>query len=1101
MRTWKLVSLMLLGTLLGGCLHPLTASRVPAAGTTARVGTTLQGWIAPEGGRRPQAVSVADDIAPGATVSLIDTVSQNTVASTITTPDGAFVLRFGAAFKPDPARSYYLEAVKGVRGGNLDYNQAGAEAVRLRNLLFFRNGWVSLTNAAPGDINIGIGTTALSAMLGLKVLAGEPVDASTLIGCLDVTLPGPSQGYTQGPGNPFSQAQYEAVFNQVTGALAYDQDPIRYISYNPLTDSYLKVGTVFTLTGLSTTTGAINDPVTLIGSNFDGSTYANNHVQFNGVAAVVTRVYDGGTKLDVTVPVGATSGPVSLEIGGTVVAGDRFTVRSADGHNSLDPQGRLLVVNSPFDTLCRVTADGTVTTIADAGTTASLSAPRALTLDSASGKLYVACYGSGKIVRFDYDPTTGTVAAPTDWAVVAHPAGLALDSAGNLYVASLDEGVVTAFDSSGATLGTHAGFDHPVGLGFDYQGYLFVAEQGNANKVTRLNPADDSRLTWAYVSTPWGLAVDSGGNVFVASNTGNAVFKVDPTRTPSTYAAVPNPTGLDLDEAGALFVADGAGNRILRVATNGGLAPVAYGIANSYGYALDASNNRYVALSGGNAILKISADGLTSSPFAVGIANPYGLTFRAGYLYASHPDTGGVTRFDPDGVAASYGRGVRAGTGLDVDAGGIVWANKYFFNSIWYNYPPRGYDQDGGWHYYPGLSQIPAFGTATDALALLDTPRGIAARSGVQYLMTNDGRLVKLEATGVTNAFRFTLLDSSLSTSNGAQPRHIGFDLGGNLLATDSSAGKVYQYAADFASKTQVGSNTLPGVCAVAADPNDGTLYALTSNSYGAGTPNVYKLSGGSWVALTSGGFNQPRGLTVRPDGQIAVADWGSGWVRTVDPATGGVSEFAKPYARPSDVDSLTDGQLMVNVDSCGSTLIRIDTVGNIRELGGVGCGPELLAVDRSTDTTYSTNYWSQVFKIVGNSIARYIEGINISYGEVLTTPSGHYVATSTSLYKLGIGGAEDLAINLGFRPQAMALSPSDGKVYYAGTNNTLYRLDDESTGANSSLCALPTTPQAMDAGTSGQLEFIGTNGRLYQLNAANTAATQLTVGLQQPDF
>ncbi|MBU6427981.1 MAG: hypothetical protein KGR26_03135, partial [Cyanobacteria bacterium REEB65] len=94
------------------------------------------------------------DIANGATVSLIDTVSNSTVASTITQPNGSFTLSF-SGWSPTANEVYYLEAVRG-----LDNNTAGNDAARLRTLIgYSASTWQSITQSV---VNINQYTTALS---------------------------------------------------------------------------------------------------------------------------------------------------------------------------------------------------------------------------------------------------------------------------------------------------------------------------------------------------------------------------------------------------------------------------------------------------------------------------------------------------------------------------------------------------------------------------------------------------------------------------------------------------------------------------------------------------------------------------------------------------------------------------------------------------------------------------------------------------------------------------------------------------------------------------------------------------------------------------
>ena len=258
---------------------------------------------------------------------------------------------------------------------------------------------------------------------------------------------------------------------------------------------------------------------------------------------------------------------------------------------------------------------------------------------------------------------TGTAATfSTTYAVVT-------DRSGNVYVADYNNnkirkitpaGVVTTLAGSGTAgsadgTGTAATFFNPAGIAIDAAGNLYVADYGN-NKIRMLTPAgvvttlagsgtagstDGSALTASF-NGPMGIAVDnSGGDVFITDFTGNLVRRIKPGGYVSTWAgngtkasidgdntnaSFNNPAGITADAAGNLYVADYGGHRIRKINGSGTVTTLAGSnggsldgtatrarFSNPFGIAIDAAGNLYIGDYGNNEIRKITPDAIVST--------------------------------------------------------------------------------------------------------------------------------------------------------------------------------------------------------------------------------------------------------------------------------------------------------------------------------------------------------------------------------------------------------------------------------------------------------------------------------------------------------
>ncbi len=170
--------------------------------------------------------------------------------------------------------------------------------------------------------------------------------------------------------------------------------------------------------------------------------------------------------------------------------------------------------------------------------------------------------GTGSAARFDF------------------PGGSATDAAGNVYVADRNNhiirkitpaGVVTTLaglaDVSGSSNGTGstARFFFPVGVAADATGNVYVADSDN-HLIRKITPAgvvttlaglagvagdSDGTGNAARFNFPQGVAVDSGGNLYVADSGNNIIRKITPAASVTTLAGQSGSSGSDNGIAGA----------------------------------------------------------------------------------------------------------------------------------------------------------------------------------------------------------------------------------------------------------------------------------------------------------------------------------------------------------------------------------------------------------------------------------------------------------------------------------------------------------------------------------------------------------------------
>src|SRR5438067_123604 len=148
-------------------------------------------------------------------------------------------------------------------------------------------------------------------------------------------------------------------------------------------------------------------------------------------------------------------------------------------------------------------------------------------------------------------------------AVSAHAArNLAVDDKGNLFVADTDSASILKFTSDGKRSTFASGLNDANDMAFDDKGNLFVRD---GNTIFKFTP-EGVKSTFASGIVPetydpyhvaevfTGLALDRSGNLFVAEHVSGSILKFTPDGKKSTFATGVSPYKMAVDGAGNLFV-------------------------------------------------------------------------------------------------------------------------------------------------------------------------------------------------------------------------------------------------------------------------------------------------------------------------------------------------------------------------------------------------------------------------------------------------------------------------------------------------------------------------------------------------------------------
>jgi hypothetical protein len=486
------------------------------------------------------------------------------------------------------------------------------------------------------------------------------------------------------------------------------------------------------------------------------------------------------------------------------------------------------------------------------------------------------------------------------------PTAVAIDPAGNVYVADTENHRVQKFNSFGVfaakwgSFGSGDGqFNAPTGIATDTSGNVYVADTNN-RRIQKFTADGAFVAKWGsfgagdgQFSIPRGVAVDTVGQVYVADTGNHRVQKFTSggvfVRKWGTFGSRDGqfsfPSGVAADASGFLYVADSFNDRIQKFTALGvfvrkwGTLGSGDGQFNTpLGIAADVSGNVYVADTGNNRIQKFNSTATLLAKWgSTGAGDgqfnfPQGAAVDAsGNAYAADTDNQRIQKFTGQGsFLAKWGSRITADGQFNFPQGAAVDASGNVYVADRLNHRVQKFTSQGAF--------VTKWGSLGGGDGQLNSPSGIAVGSSGNVYVADLGnhRVQQFTAQGV-----FVTKWGSNGAGDGQfnLPSGVAVDASGNVYVADTDNHRIQKFTSQGAFVTKWGSNgagdgQFGGPSSVAVDAS-GNVYGADVNNH-----RIQKFtSQGAFVTkwgsngAGDGQFSSPSGVAVDASGNVYVAD------------------------------------------------------------------------------------------------------------------------------------------------------------------------------------------------------------------------------------
>ncbi|WP_214073019.1 cadherin-like beta sandwich domain-containing protein [Mucilaginibacter sp. dw_454] len=597
---------------------------------------------------------------------------------------------------------------------------------------------------------------------------------------------------------------------------------------------------------------------------------------------------------------------------------------------------------------------------------------------------------------------TGTTSA-TSLFTVATPTGIAVD-ANAIYVYNGGTNNITKRLFQGGTVTTlGSGISQGANLALDAAGNLYVADQG-ANNIKKITPGNVQTTLPVNVTSPSGVAIDAAGNLYVSQYSNTDVVKFAAGTGAKTVVATGFTTAEDvaLDAAGNIYVLDGLGGAVYKIPANtsstvtaSSLTAIATGLgSNSSGLTVDASGNIFVT-NGSKAVILITPAGAKTTISTTAMNANFGITAGpAGVIYVADNGAGKVFQLPPLG---GYFLTTPLPTGLTLDANTGIISGTPTASTPATIYTISGYNGEGV--VATATVSIQTLGHNPLLASLTVDPLGVVSpvfdpnTDSYSVSVKSSASSVTITPTPADLSSTITVNSSPLSSGAAVVPIIAGTNtITIVVTAPDGSTTKTYTLAVTQAAAPAIAYNSTPivyppGAAITPVSPTSssniatpkfdvktivsqqpainaatGIIADAAGNIYlGGNAATLQKIAVGGAITTLGSGFSNISNITMDAAGNIYVADQNLTTIQKITP--GGVqTTIGTGLSQPMGVAVDAAGNVYVT-ELTNNDLKKISIVtGNATILVTGLNAPHGLAVDASGNV-YIADYQNNVVR------------------------------------------------------------------------------------------------------------------------------------------